>query len=92
MDTLCFIPLHNSYDVLDVILVGDGEVAREFRTTREVRHALLQIGIPATDIDGGIEGLNEGWILEVEISSRQRAIFYGLDIPSQSSEMIGRIQ
>jgi hypothetical protein len=30
MDALCFITLYNSFDVLDVILVGDGKVAREF--------------------------------------------------------------
>jgi hypothetical protein len=92
MDILCFIPLHNSYRVLDVILVADGELAREFRTSREVRDALLHIGVPIADIESEIEGLNQGWIFEVEISPDQRARFYGLANRSQDAELMCPIQ
>ena len=90
METLCFIPMFNSYDLMDRVLVANGVKMREFRTCKEVKTALSAIGIPVDQIEQHIENLNEGWILELDVSAEEYACFFGTEAPNR--EFTGLIQ
>ena len=79
-DSLYFLPLHNSYGILDVILVGDGKQAREFRSPHQVRDALLRIGVDTSELETQIDSLSEGLILEIEVTQDQYIAFYSTEI------------
>ena len=92
-DSLYFLPLHNSYGVLDVILVGDGRQAREFRSPHQIHDALLRIGVDTSELRTQIDSLNEGLILNVEVSQNQYIAFYSNEITNGlPRERTGRLQ
>jgi hypothetical protein len=74
--SICFVPMFNSYGLLDVILTGDGKDSRIFRNSGDVKRALQQAGITVAGLEEDIDGLNSGVICEISVSGSQRDRFY----------------
>ena len=76
MASIVFLPMFNSYGLVDNILCAEGDSFRSFRGIHELRTALYLAGAESLESEAGLQLLCSGLICEIALTEAAKQSFY----------------